>query len=169
MPKMHVDLASKLDFALAIAALIPIEYHDYRIVKLNLNNFKSFFTDIQKLPYSDSSIESLSCMHVIEHIGLGRYGDPIVFNGDYIVANEMIRVLSKNGNLYFVTPVSEISRIEFNAHRVYSYNTVISMFKELRLLEFSIITDTGDFLEFCSNNDLKGQNYACGCFHFIKD
>jgi hypothetical protein len=169
MPKMHVDLASKLDFSLAIAALIPIEYHDYRLVRLSVKNFKSFFTDIQKLPYSDSSIESLSCMHVIEHIGLGRYGDPIVFNGDIIVAHEMIRVMTKKGNLYFVTPVAEIDRIEFNAHRVYSYNSVISMFKDLRLLEFSIVTDTGEFLEFCSKNDLKGQNYACGCFHFIKD
>ena len=168
MPKLHVDLASKIDFSLSLAALIPVEYHDYRLVNLNLANFKSIFTDIQKLPYSDSSLESISCMHVIEHIGLGRYGDPFMFNGDKLVAKEIIRVLSRNGYLIFVTPVAENSRIEFNAHRVYSFNTVIDMFKELKLVEFSIVMDSGKFLDNCGEQDLKGQNYACGCFYFTK-
>ena len=35
------------------------------------------------------SLSSVSCMHVIEHIGLGRYGDPINQNGDKFAINEI--------------------------------------------------------------------------------
>ena len=38
---------------------------------------------------ADNSVDSLSCMHVIEHIGLGRYGDPINAKGDELAAGEL--------------------------------------------------------------------------------
>ena len=34
--------------------------------------------------------------------------------------------------------------------------------------EFSIVDDKGDFIENCPPEKLLNQNYACGCFHFIK-
>ena len=108
-------------------------------------------------------------MHVLEHIGLGRYGDPISFNADVAAANEIVRVISKEGHLIFVTPLSSSFRIEFNAHRVYTYEIIVNkLFKELNLVEFSLITDNGEFLENCNPEDLNNQFYACGCFHFIK-
>lgn len=164
----HIDLASKLDFSMATSSFMPVEYHDYRLVNIKFNNFKSVFTDITDLPFKNDSVTSLSCMHVIEHIGLGRYGDPLSIDGDLVAAKEMNRVLAKNGHLIFVTPVSNEFRIEFNAHRVYSFNNVIEMFQGLKLIEFSIVDDKGDFIENCPPEKLHNQNYACGCFHFIK-
>ena len=168
-PKLHIDLASKLDFSLAVSAFVPVEYHDFREVNLQISNFKSVSTDLQNLPFKNNSIESLSCMHVIEHIGLGRYGDPINLHGDIIAMNELIRVLAIDGHLLFVTPISDVNRIEFNAHRVYSYKYIMEIFKTLTLLEFSLITDNGDFIENCEPFKADAQNYGCGCFLFKKE
>jgi len=167
--KIHIDLASKLDFSLSVASFMPVEYHDYRIVNIKFNNFNSIFTDISNLPFKDATIDSISCMHVLEHIGLGRYGDPISFSADVTAANEIVRVISREGHFIFVTPLSSSFRIEFNAHRVYTYDNIVNnLFKDLDLVEFSLITDKGDFIENCNPEILNNQYYACGCFHFIK-
>jgi hypothetical protein len=36
-------------------------------------------------------------MHVVEHIGLGRYGDPIDPDGDLKAISELKRVVQKRG------------------------------------------------------------------------
>jgi hypothetical protein len=138
------------------------------LVNIKLNNFQSIFTDICNLPFKSESVASISCMHVLEHIGLGRYGDPLSFDADKIAAKEIERVISKNGHFIFVTPMSSKFRIEFNAHRVYSYENIITLFPTLNLIEFSLINDDGDFIENCDPSLLLNQHYACGCFHFVK-
>jgi len=166
---IHIDLASKLDFALSASAFMKVEYHDYRNVSIKFNNFKSVFTDISKLPFENDSVQSLSCMHVLEHIGLGRYGDPIDLGADEDTAREIVRVVAKNGHFIFVTPLANKYRLEFNAHRVYTYENVVSnLFKEFQLLEFSVVTDDGEFILNSDSHILTDQSYACGCFHFIK-
>ena len=46
-------------------------------------------------------------MHVIEHIGLGRYGDEMDPDGDLKAIDELKRVLSRKGDLLFVVPVGK--------------------------------------------------------------
>jgi len=167
-PSLHIDLASKLDFSLAVSSFTKVEYHDYRHVKINLSDFQSFYTDITNLPFGNDSIFSLSCMHVLEHVGLGRYGDPINIDGDLIAAREIERVVMPGGHFLFVVPLSFHPRIEFNAHRVYDCNTVMDMFSEFSLLEFSYIDDDGSYFENCTFEHVNNQMYGCGCFHFIK-
>ena len=82
----------------------------------------------------DNSLSSISCMHVIEHVGLGRYGDPINIHGDILAINEIKRVLANDGNLLFVTPLGK--KICFNAHRVYTYEEILNYFSELKLRIF---------------------------------
>ena len=168
-PKSHVDLASKLDFSLALSAFIPVVYHDFREVNLRMSNFNTVSSNLMSLPLESNSIESLSCMHVIEHIGLGRYGDPINLDGDILAINEILRVLAFGGYFIFVVPVCSINRIEFNAHRVYSYKYIIETFKSLKLIEFSLIKDDGEFIENCNPIVVDTQNYGCGCFLFKKE
>jgi hypothetical protein len=59
-------------------------------------------------------------MHVIEHIGLGRYGEALDPDGDLKAIRELVRVLAAGGNLLVVVPVGR-PRIQFNAHRIYDY------------------------------------------------
>ncbi len=49
--------------------------------------------NILDLPFKGNSVESLSCMHVVEHIGLGRYGDPMDPEGDIEAIKELKRVV----------------------------------------------------------------------------
>ena len=78
-------------------------------------------TDICALPFADGSIQSLSCMHVVEHVGLGRYGDPLDPMEIEWQCSELQRVLAPGGDLLFVVPVGK-PRIMYNAHRIYSYD-----------------------------------------------
>ncbi len=166
-PEKHIDISSSLYFCGMVSAFVPIDFYDYRPAKIKLSNLKSDYADLTKLPFSDKSISSLSCMHTVEHIGLGRYGDKIDPNGDLKAISELKRVLSKDGSLLFVVPIGK-PKIEFNAHRIYSYEQISEYFKDLTLKEFSLITDSGDFIEDADENLAKKQKYGCGCFWFIK-
>ena len=106
-------------------------------------------------------------MHTVEHIGLGRYGDKLDPNGDLKAIKELKRVLSVNGNLLFVVPIGK-PKIMFNAHRIYSYNQIINYFNELKLKEFSLVTDSGKFIQNSNKQVADNQKYGCGCFWFKK-
>ncbi len=109
-------------------------------------------------------------MHTVEHIGLGRYGDPVDVNGDKTAMKELARVLAVNGTLLFVVPIGN-PRIEFNAHRVYDYHTIISNFNTLSLKEFSLIPDDFDRTGYITNPSIElieKQHWGCGCFWFTK-
>lgn len=169
-PLRHVDISSILTFSTMVSAFIPTEFYDYRPAKLNLDNLASNQGDLLALPFEDASIESLSCMHTIEHVGLGRYGDPIDPDGDLKAIDEMKRVLAKNGNLLFVVPVGD-PRIEFNAHRIYGYEQVMNAFEGLTLREFALIPDdfkTYGLIRDADPSMVGQQRYGCGCFWFTK-
>lgn len=167
-PVEHVDISSILSFSTIVSAFVPVRFYDYRPAQLHLKGLESGFADLKSLPFDDGSIESLSCMHTIEHIGLGRYGDELDIQGDLKSINELKRVLKPNGNLLFVTPVGR-PHIEFNAHRIYSYEQIIEYFSPLTINEFSLITDKGVLIEHADPALVQQQQYGCGCFWFKKE
>jgi len=107
-------------------------------------------------------------MHVIEHIGLERYGDPFDPQGDVKAINELKRVLKQNGSLLFVVPLGEKMRIQYNAHRIYTFEYVKKCFEPYKLENFAFINDNGQFISDASENDTREQKYGCGCFWFKK-
>ena len=168
MPEEHVDISSSLRFVTVVSAFINTRFYDYRPAELNLNGLKSGTADLLDLSFPDMSVMSLSCMHVIEHIGLGRYGDPLDANGDLKAISELKRVLAKEGNLLFVVPIGK-PKIMFNAHRIYSYEQIISYFEELKLMEFALIPDIaedGGLIVQATKDMADAQTYGCGCFWF---
>ena len=165
-PRKHVDIGSTLYFPGIVSAFVPTDFYDVRPANLNLSNLHSGHADLIRLPFGDREVESLSCMHVVEHVGLGRYGDPIDPAGDLKAMAELQRVVAPSGSLLFVTPVGK-PRIQFNAHRIYSYEQVRDAFPELEIVQFSLIPDTesdGGLLEDASPDLVQRQRYACGCF-----
>jgi SAM-dependent methyltransferase len=167
-PELHIDISSDIRFATIVSAFVPVRYYDYRPVRLTLSNLFSGHADILDLPFETGSVGSLSCMHVVEHIGLGRYGEPLDYNGDLKAIAELKRVLRKGGTLLFVVPVGR-RKIRFNAHRVYSYEQIVSGFSGLTLKEFSLIPDSHSYglIYNASPKEADSQEYGCGCFWFI--
>lgn len=166
-PQFHLDISSSLYFCSILSAFIHTKFYDFRPAKLILSNLDVGHLDLTKLDLPTESVMSLSCMHTVEHVGLGRYGDELDWNGDLKAINELKRVTAKGGSLIFVVPVGR-PRIEYNAHRVYSYDQIIYLFREFDIKEFALETDNGNFDINADPKTVPYQNFACGCFHFIK-
>lgn len=170
-PLSHVDISSSIIFCSIASAFIPIKHYDYRTPILQMTGLECGSQDLCNLSFSDNSIKSLSCMHVIEHVGLGRYGDPIDPAGDQIAARELKRVLAPGGTLLIVVPLAERPRVRFNGHRIYSLEKVMALFTGLKLIEFSFLNDSQSnrFTRFANQSNVIGSDYGCGCFIFGKD
>jgi SAM-dependent methyltransferase len=170
LPGEHIDISSLTYFSTLVSAFIPTKFYDFRPAEIILDNFESKHADITALSFEANSIKSLSCMHVVEHIGLGRYGDPLDVDGDLKAIKELKRVLAVGGNLLFVVPIGGIPKIMFNAHRIYSYEQILSYFSNFELIEFSLIPDTSSegLILNASSEMADKQNYGCGCFWFKK-
>ncbi len=163
----HADIGSSHDFVGLLTTITKVTFIDIRPLKVNLENFESKKGSILSIPFENNSVFSLSCLHVAEHIGLGRYGDPLDPMGTKKAAKELVRVLAPGGNLYFSLPVG-IPRLCFNAHRIHSPEQILKYFNGLDLVEFSGIDDNGNFLQNIDTSELKNCNYGCGLFWFTK-
>lgn len=166
-PDKHVDISSSLYFVALVSAFIPMDFYEYRPADLGLGGLHCKATDLLAMPFPDNSVPSLSCMHTVEHIGLGRYGDEIDPDGDLKAIAELKRVLAPQGNLLFVVPIGK-PQLTFNAHRIYAYWQIINYFRDLQLVEFALIPDAGAIIENATEEMANEQNYGCGCFWFRK-
>ncbi len=166
-PRKHTDIGSSVFTIGVLSATVETEFIDFRPLKVNLPSLVSKAGNILDLEYKNNTIESLSCLHVIEHIGLGRYGDTMDPEGSNKAAAELQRVLKPGGQLYISLPVGR-ERICFNAHRVHDPMTVLNMFSQLNLIEFSLVDDDGNYTENVSVEGGKKLNYGCGLFVFQK-
>lgn len=169
-PVKHVDISSHFASMAIISAFVEVDYYEYRPEFFNLDKINCKRADLLCLPMVDDSVVSLSCMHVIERVGLGRYGDKLDPKGDLKAAKELKRILAKGGNLIIVVPVGR-ARVMYNAHRIYSYSKVIEMFEGLRLEEFALIPDNYRDVGIIKNAEeecVDRQEWGCGCFWFKK-
>jgi len=75
-PVRHVDVGSRLDgFVSHVASFRSVEVFDLRPLKVEIPNIIFRQADIMQLdPALEECCDSLSSLHVIEHLGLGRYG-----------------------------------------------------------------------------------------------
>jgi SAM-dependent methyltransferase len=166
-PKRHVDVGSSVaGFIAHLLVFREVEYVDIRPLRTNVTGLHFKQGSITALPFEAESIESLSALHVVEHIGLGRYGDPVDPAGWQKAMTELSRVLKPGGILYFSVPIGR-ERLEFDGHRVFDPKTIIHAFDPLRLASFSYVNDGGDYV---SDVD-PGQTscwYGCGLFVFQK-
>jgi SAM-dependent methyltransferase len=164
-PYQHVDVGSQTAFVNLLSAITPVIFVDYRPLKTKLPGLQCVGGDLLNLPFNDRSLMSISCLHVIEHIGLGRYGDPLDPKGTSKSVRELCRVLAPGGNLYLAVPVGH-PRLCFNAHRVHASETILEMASELELVEFSGVSDDGHYAENVDLSTFRNSEYACGFFWF---
>ena len=145
-PSLHVDVGSSIAMVSVLSAGVPVVFFDYRPLAVKLSGFQSVAGNAAILPFQDDSLVSLSSLHVIEHVGLGRYGDPLDPEGTRRAAGELERVLQPGGRLFLSVPVGR-ERVCFNAHRVHAPRTIQSFLPSLRLHSFALVDDAGRFRE----------------------
>lgn len=167
-PSRHVDIGSSVLTIGVLSGHVPTIFVDYRPLVVRQRGLTCMAADINSLPFADRSLTSLSCMHVIEHIGLGRYGDPINADGARIASVELQRVIAVGGTLYLTTPIGR-ERVCFNAHRVFAPATILSWFSQLRLVDFCYVSDDGILHEKASPEHVPQLDYGCGFFEFRRD
>lgn len=139
-PLRHVDIGSYSYFSTLCSAFVPrFEFYDVRPLGFDIPVLKCDSANLTDLHFENDSIKSLSCLHVLEHIGLGRYGDKLDAEGHIKAAKELARVLAPNGQLLIVLPMNEKPRINFNAHRILNFKQATELFAGLHLCEFTVL------------------------------
>lgn len=174
-PKKHVDIGSRVDgFVAHVASFRDIEIFDIRPISTNIPGVIFKQADLMDSSASFTNYcDSLSCLHALEHFGLGRYGDPLDPNGYESGIRNMSRILCSGGVFYLSVPVG-LERVEFNAQRVFNPKTIVDIAKSnnLSLDKFSLFTSDDGMVEMdIQNNTLDAvgmKRYGLGIFSFIK-
>jgi hypothetical protein len=175
-PILHVDIGSSVEgFVAHVASFRSIEVLDIRPLSNKIPNIKfkkaDFMTPIKEelIEYCDS----VSCLHALEHFGLGRYGDPVIYDGYLLGLNNLHKILKKGGKLYLSVPIGP-QRIEFDAHRVFSVGYLMELFVgKYSVDHFSFVDDCGDLHESVPMAEANihenfGCMYGCGVFEMTK-
>ncbi len=157
-----------------MASFRHIELIDIRNITSKVENISFRQANLMELP-SDlmNYCDSVSSLHVIEHFGLGRYGDPIDYFGYLKAIDNISKILVSGGTFYFSVPIGP-QRIEFNAHRVFSVEHLLQILSKKFIIDtFSYVDDRGDFFEKVelTEDRIKSNfscNFGCGIFILIK-
>ena len=174
-PAIHLDIGSRVDgFVAHVASFRKIEVLDIRSTQTEVENISFKTADLMKI--DDSLLnycDSLSCLHALEHFGLGRYNDPINFDGYLDGLDGMYKILKQGGKFYLSVPIGK-QRVEFNGQRVFSLKYLLSLFKDKYTIDdFSFVDDKGDLHKNITMNDKQIDSnldcyYGCAIFEMTK-
>ena len=165
-PSRHTDVGSRIDgFVAHVASFRPLRVLDIRALTEKIPNvtFDQCDLMVDLSPAMTGSCDSLSCLHALEHFGLGRYGDPIQPDGHEVALRNLARLLEPGGWFYLSVPIGP-QRIEFNAHRVFGLRhllDLVDVFFDVRAL--SIVDDRGELHERVALHDAPGISDSFGC------
>jgi hypothetical protein len=175
-PSRHVDIGSRVDgFVAHVATFRRIEVFDIRELENKVENILFRQLDLMAVPdeYSDYT-DSLSCLHTLEHLGLGRYGDPLDYDGYISGFNGLARILRPGGTLYLSVPIGRQQRINFDAHRVFAVDTVLQLCQSsFEVAGFSYVDDEGDLHQDVDPYSANARTsfdcrFGCGIFELKK-
>lgn len=168
-PARHVDVGSRVDgFVAHVLSFMPVTVVDIRPLTSDIDGLTFRHGDMCHLEFPSDSIPSISCLHAVEHVGLGRYGDPIDPEGCFTALRELGRVLAPGGRLYLGTPIGK-ERLAFNSERVFDPRTIVTTMSPLRLVVFDAVDDQDRFVPNADLAAFAHARYSCGLFEFTKD
>ncbi|MCK5021965.1 MAG: DUF268 domain-containing protein [Candidatus Pacebacteria bacterium] len=162
-PEKHFDIGSDAKFIGLISQFTPTTMIDIRPLVIEQENLSFIEGDILNLPFENNEIKSLSSLCVIEHIGLGRYGDTLDSLGSEKSIKEIKRVLAKEGNLYISVPIDNKNRTYFNAHRSFTRDYILELFEPLQLIEEKYIYGNNT-----QDNYQSEKGFGTGLYWFKK-
>lgn len=157
-PPFHVDIGSHHKYVALLSKVVPVTMVDIRPPSLKLDSLEFKKGSILDLPFDDRSIPSVSSLCVVEHIGLGRYGDPLDPLGSEKAIAELKRIIEPGGDIYISIPLDEENRTYFNAHRAFSEEYLMRVFKPFEISELRYIYGKEFGIK-------KGSSLGVGCYH----
>jgi SAM-dependent methyltransferase len=164
-PQRHIDVGSRIDgFIGHLSVFREVEVIDIRPQLEPVQNVRFHQLDLMKeLPTQwIECTDSLSCLHSIEHFGLGRYGDDIDPLGHLKGLEQLKRMVKSGGILYLSTPIGP-ERVEFNAHRIFAVSTLASWFSDgWKVEKFTVIDDQNRVHESLDWKSAEAENHF-GC------
>ena len=174
-PQRHVDIGSRIDgFVAHLASFRDVEVFDIRPVTSAIEGVVFRQADLMNPPESlVDYCDSLSCLHALEHFGLGRYGDPINPQGYVAGFENMVKILQPLGTFYLAVPVGQ-ERVELNAHRVFDPLALVRLATAKGLTLKALAWVGADHkltraIEPQRDLDtLSGLDYSLGIFTFVK-
>lgn len=178
-PIRHIDIGSRIDgFVAHVASFRKVEVMDIRNLDVNahenINFLKADITDQSKV--QPNIADSISCLHAIEHFGLGRYSDPLDPKGHIKGIENIIKMLKPGGFLYISLPISKVTQTHFNAHRIFNPFDIFGWMpkiQELSLQRFDYIDDKGfvhqDIELYQDSIKNMIDSFACGIYTFKKN
>lgn len=174
-PQRHVDIGSRIDgFVAHLASFRDVEVFDIRPVTSVIDGIVFRQADLMNPPESlVDYCDSLSCLHALEHFGLGRYGDPINSQGYVAGFENMVKILRPSGTFYLAVPVGQ-ERVEFNAHRVFNPQVLVQLGTDKGLTLTALAWVGGDHKLMMATDfqrdllALSDLDYSLGIFTFVK-
>lgn len=174
-PLRHVDIGSRIDgFIAHVASFREVEVFDIRPLKSSIPNVVFRQVDLMNPNFSLSNYcDSLSCLHALEHFGLGRYGDPINPEGHVVGLQKMAELLQPKGLFYLSVPIGR-EKVEFNGHRIIDPLYLLELTINLGLIleKFAYVDRNDRLIESTKpNHDIEQLSrlpYSLGIFTFIK-
>lgn len=171
-PQKHVDVGSRIDgFVAHVAAFRDIEVFDIRpLDPLAHPRIRFVQGDLMSSGGVPSDYcDSLSCLHALEHFGLGRYGDPIDPDGHMKGFGNLTKMLKPGGVLYISFPIGS-SGTHFNAHRVFDPTEILAWSKDsFTLVDYHYVDDRGDLHHLGTPASTPRLNYGCGIYVLKKN
>lgn len=173
-PARHLDVGSRLDgFVAHVASFRKIEVMDIRPLQDMIHQNISFVQANLMLenPYLADTFDSISCLHAIEHFGLGRYNDPIIPDGYITGFNNLLKMLKVGGNLYISFPIGTSNQVQFNAQRIFHPEDIFSWTSnesQIKLIRFDYIDDNEILRENSSPSNQLNVSEGCGIYTFKK-
>ena len=174
-PETHIDIGSRIDgFVAHVASFRKIQIIDIRnLNKIGHENISFLKLDLTKNDNPSLLSESVSCLHAIEHFGLGRYGDKIDPVGHIKAFNNILKILKKNGTLYISFPISKNNETHFNSQRIFNPNDIFSWptdGNKIGLKKFDYVDSQGNLNLNTKISDVENiKEYGCGIYTFKKE
>ncbi len=174
-PERHVDIGSRVDgFVAHVASFRDIEVFDVRPISARIPGVIFKQADFMRpAPDMAAYCDSLSCLHALEHFGLGRYGDPIDPQGFEHGFASMAALLKRGGVFYLSVPVGD-ARVEFNGQRVADPRSIVRLAEEhcLEPRSLTLVRQGGEIQEQALDEAalarLARERYALGLFTMVK-
>ena len=166
-PRIILDIGSYRYWLIGIMA-------GYQVITLDVQNRDSILAnervitdDVLNIDLLPSSVDMVTSLCSVEHIGLGRYGDRFDLQGDKKAIQKLIQIIKPGGHFIFTVPVTLGKPcLNFNAHRIYSLEMIKKWSDKLVCEEEMFIKRKP--LTICKESEITSRlgefDVYCGCY-----